>query len=257
MTAVDGPHTRCVALSLAATLALAGFTVSPATGQSYGAPVRYGQPYQDPPAYSGRRALDGTPRRAAPAPYYPPARPSIWQGIYVGGHGGYSIGWATPSGGFDTVDLSGAAIGGHVGYNSQSGNWVLGLEADGTWNDTSGVRTFGGPVRVDAHADWTSSLRARIGYSFGNVLLYATGGAAFGGFDIGVSQVGIASRAGETVFGYVAGGGLEMKLAPDWSARIEALHYGFDDKSFRFATGGVPVDLGITTVRAGLTFHFR
>lgn len=241
-----------------AVIIVAGLGVASADAQQYREPSRYGESYGEP-AYNGkRRALDGTPRRHQPAPaYHAPPRPSIWQGVYVGAHGGYSVGWATPSGGYDTVDLSGGALGGHIGYNSQAGDWVLGLEADGTWNDTSGSRGFAGPTWVDAKADWTSSFRARVGYAFGNVLLYATGGVAFGGFDIGVATPGLSSRVSETAFGYVAGGGIEMKLSDNWSGRLEALHYGFGDQTSNFATGSVPVDLGVTTVRAGLTFHFR
>lgn len=250
---------RPLALSFCAALGAAALLPAtvPATAQSYGAP-RYGEPSNS--GATPRRALDNSYRRPALAPLpahrgYP--RPGIWQGVYAGGHGGYLAGDATPSQGFDSVDFAGGALGLHVGYNWQGGNWVVGLEGDGTWANGRGSRTFAGPTLVDARADWTSSLRLRAGYSFSNVLIYATGGAAFGGFDLGVDTGGISSRIGETVFGYAAGGGAEMKFTPNMSGRIEALYYGFNDKSFNFASGTLPVDLGVTSVRAGLTYHFN
>jgi outer membrane immunogenic protein len=261
MTFRPSAHVRCALFMLSAGALVPVIWSASAVAQRYEAP-RYGQPYQaPPPSYAGtRRALDGTPkRRVSPQPYYAPpsVRPGIWQGMYVGGHGGYSTGSATPSNGFDTVDMTGGALGAHIGFNVQRGDWVFGLEGDGTWNDTSGSRTFTGPTTVNAFADWTSSLRARIGYAYGPILFYATGGAAFADFDLSVDTAGTWSRVNETVFGYVAGAGLEAKLADNWSGRIEALHYGFNEKSFNFTTGGVPVDLGVTTIRAGLTYHFR
>ena len=251
----------CVALTAAALMPPG----SQAQAQQYGAPMRYGEPYA-PPAYapppydkpSGvgrRRAMDDTPRRQfdAEAP-----RPNIWQGLYVGGHVGYVTGSATPSASsWDKVDLSGAGLGLHAGYNAQFGNWVVGLETDGTWSNASGSRVFTDPSSVDAHSNWTSSLRLRAGYAFNNVLVYATGGAALGNFDIGVTTPSVSSVISQTSLGYVVGAGVEMKFARNWSGRLEALHYGFNNKTYDFATGSVPVDLGTTTVRAGLSYHFN
>ena len=247
----------CVALTAAALMPAGG----PALAQQYGAPVRYGEPYAPPtyapPSGAGlRRGMDDTPRREAYRDP-PPVRPGIWQGLYVGGHGAYVTGSATPSGNWDKVDVSGGGLGLHAGYNAQFGNWVVGLEADGTWSNASGSRAFADPATVDARAHWTNSLRLRAGYAFNNVLLYATGGAALGNFEMGVTAPSITSSISQTSLGYVVGGGVEMKFAENWSGRIEALHYGFNGKSFDFATGTVPVDLSVTTVRAGLTYHFH
>ena len=242
----------CAALVAAILLPMA----SPAEAQQYGAPSRYGEPYAPPSGVGQRRAFDDTPRRNSyRAP--PPVRPSIWQGLYVGGHGAYVTGSATPSGGFDSVDFSGGGGGLQVGFNAQHGNWVVGLEGDGTWTNATGSRSFDGPVSVDARANWLSSLRLRAGYAFDNVLVYGTAGAAVGNFDLSVTNTTLASSATNSNFGYVVGGGVEMKFAQNWSGRLEALYYGFNEKSFNFATGTVPVDLGVTTVRAGISYHFN
>ena len=60
-----------------------------------------------------------------------------WNGLYVGLHGGYA--WQDVDGIFDSsgdatvlsaIDLNGAIIGGQLGYNYQSGQFLLGIEGD-------------------------------------------------------------------------------------------------------------------------------
>ena len=235
-------------------LALAPVT-GPAQAQQYGAPVNYGEPYAPPSGLGKRRAFDDTPRRRSHDEHG--EQPGIWQGLYLGGNVGYVIGSATPAGSYDNVDFSGAGYGLHGGYNVQRDHWVVGLEFDGNWSNAQGSRSFTDPATVDARMNWNNSLRLRAGYTFSNVLIYATGGGAFGNFDLSLSTPAVSSSINQTSFGYVVGGGIEMKFARNWSGRVEALHYGFGDKSYGFATGTVPVDLGVTTVRAGLSYHFN
>ena len=228
-----------------------------AQAQQYGAPTHYGEPYAPPSGIGSRRPLDDSPRFKHTPPPRRMAQPGIWQGLYVGGHGGYVGASATPTNGYDTVDFSGGVFGMHAGYNAQMGNLVLGLEGDGTWANASGSRAFGGPTFVQTDMNWTSTLRMRAGYAVDNVLIYGTGGLAFGNFDIGVGTTGISSSISQSSLGYVVGAGLEMKFTRNLSGRVEALYYGFNDKTYDFATGSVPVDLNATTVRAGLTYHFN
>ncbi len=257
-------------LALASSAALAATALWPgamsASAQHYvppyGAPTKYGAPYTAPPpsmagARSDRRALDNSYRAPPPTRGYEPLRPGIWNGLYIGGNAGYAAGSSTPSGTSDSVDMSGGAFGVHAGYNWQVRELVLGLEGDAAWNNVDGTRSFAGPLTVTAHNDWTASLRARAGYSFSNLLVYATGGVAWGGSDITSASAGLSTSASETLFGYVVGGGLEMKFMPNLSGRIEGLHYGFNDDKHRFGSGSLPIDTSVTTVRAGLTFHFN
>lgn len=249
-------HGRCRAAWPITASACALMAACPATAQQYGVPSRHGDPYAPPPAY--RRALDGTTPRSSlkDAPPRQYVRPGIWQGLYLGGHGGFGFGSMAPNGAADSVDLAGAQLGLHAGYNAQIGSSVLGLEFDGTWSDISGTRSFAGPVDVHGHASWLSSLRLRAGYAIDNMLIYATGGVALGGFDATIAAGGIPDTASRTAFGYVVGGGFEMKFNPNWSGRVEALYYGFDSKTFDFSGGGLPIDTGIGTIRAGITYHF-
>jgi opacity protein-like surface antigen len=61
----------------------------------------------------------------------------------------------------------------------------------------------------------------------------------------------------ETLVGYAIGGGVEMKLSSSLSARIEALHYGFGESTLATPAGPLTTDADVTTVRAGLTYHWN
>ncbi len=250
-----GTLSRSLYLAVAALALVTAASVVQA--QQYGAPTRYGEPYAPPSGVGSRRPLDDTPRFKHSPPPPRMAQPGIWQGLYIGGHGGYVTGSATPTNGYDTIDFTGGVFGVHAGYNAQMGSLVLGLEGDGTWSNASGSRAFGGPTFVQTDMNWTSTLRMRAGYAVSNVLFYGTGGLAFGNFDIGVGTTDVASSISKTSLGFVVGGGVEMKFTQNLSGRVEALYYGFNDKTYDFATGSVPVDLNATTVRAGLTYHFN
>ena len=101
--------------------------------------------------------------------------------------------------------------GGQIGYNWQvHPNWVLGLEADiqgSAAEDTFAAYKFANP--------WFGTLRGRAGYAMNNVLVYLTGGLAYGGGRIefaGMSE-------SQTHFGWTFGGGVEVGLTPNWSAK--------------------------------------
>lgn len=254
---------RLAASALASVIATAAEPAGRASAQGCGyAPSR--APYAPPWRADGRserRELDGTLRSPRPAPAPPEAwsapRAPIWQGLHLGGHGGLAIGQLTDRGLDGAVRLQGAAAGLHAGYGMQAGQWVVGVEADGTWSNADGRRTIAGPLAVGARHDWHSTLRLRAGHAFGNVLVYGTAGAALAGLDVAVSDPVGAARTGETLLGWAAGAGVETRLAPGVSARVEALHFGFAGKSLVFPTGRAAIDLDTTVIRAGLTFHFE
>ena len=251
----------CAPASFAALSATAVFATAPsASAQQYVPPYKassqYGAPYSPPPSMAGaRRPLDSS--YSAPQYGSERVRPGIWNGLYLGGNAGYAVGDATPSGSLDTIDISGGSLGVHAGYNWQFRDWVLGLEGDAAWNGVEGSRTFSGPLWVQAQNDWTATLRVRAGYSFSNLLVYATGGLAWSGVDLSSSTGATGGSTRETLLGYVIGGGLEMKVTSNISARLEALHYGFNDDHFTIGGSSLPIDTSMTTLRAGLTFHFN
>src|SRR5262245_26710924 len=73
--------------------------------------------------------------------------PSIWQGLYFGGHAGLGT----------SGDISGAIGGFQVGYNWQVHRFVYGLEADFSLSNIGGGTSvsFGGmTASASASVDW-------------------------------------------------------------------------------------------------------
>jgi outer membrane immunogenic protein len=148
---------------------------------------------------------------AAPAPMYykaPPLTQQGWSGFYVGANGGGAIarnpttdttivpGSAFPVFGADTFTHApiGGVLGGQIGFNWRaSPNWVLGAEADWQWTNQTDSACIslclpaGAPTLLlgainDQSLKWFGTARARAGWVAPNgSLLYATGGAAWGG----------------------------------------------------------------------------
>jgi len=165
-----------------------------------------------------------------------------YAGVNAGGGGTSDSGLLSPSGGFG---------GGQIGYNWQGAlgmghRWVLGIEADiqGSGIDDS---AFG----LHSSLNWVSTLRGRIGYTFGPALVYATGGFAFGE----VENVGIT----ETQTGYAIGGGVEYRFSPVWSIKGE---YQFISLDASDISGAGPLGLtgkdssNVDTFRVGVNYHF-
>lgn len=196
-----------------------------------------------------------------------------WTGLYLGGHLGGA--W----GDLDDTKLKGFAGGLHGGYNLQNGNIVYGIEADVTWSgaDASSSESTGGvgcrrivvanfpclggagstgSERIDL--DWLASLRARLGVTFGTLLIYGTGGVGWANVDLKVTDSVLgSSSSSNTHVGWVAGGGVEMKLTTNISGRIEALHYGLGSETYNILGTSTKLDLDTTVVRGGLTYHFN
>lgn len=202
-----------------------------------------------------RRPLDGTPRRAR-YPAYDHTPPPIWYGAYLGIHGGYSIA-SMEANTFNDLEISGGAFGGHLGYNWEHGRTVFGVEADGTWHDNGGSRDYGGYANLRGMISQAATARLRLGYAFDNSMVYLTGGLALANADVSINHGPFQSRSQEMIYGYALGAGLEVKLSHNMSGRLEAMHYGFAEQTFHLNTGFIGIDTGVTTVRAGLTYHFR
>ena len=109
---------------------------------------------------------------------------------------------------------------------------MFGVEADGDWADESGFGTFTATSLCAAGCltrnTWLSTVRGRAGYALDRVLVYGTGGAAFGNVQASFSNgpVSAATEAGWTV-----GAGVEVALAPNWSAKGEYLFVNLADGS--------------------------
>ena len=113
-------------------------------------------------------------RRPGPAYAAAPFSGYNWNGVYVGVNLGYQWGKVTNWG----TDRAERRDGRRPDRRTtgSSAQWVLGLEADiqgSGANDTFAAYKFSNP--------WFGTVRGRAGYAMNNVLLYVTGGLAYGG----------------------------------------------------------------------------
>jgi outer membrane immunogenic protein len=177
------------------------------------------------------------------APIYkaPPTPVATWTGSYIGISGGGAWGSAVvrsdTTGGDQTprIDVGSGIIGITSGFNIQNGNVVLGYEGDTSATSKKGS-AFEFPPNAafsnEVKERWLSTFRGRLGYAQDNWLLYATAGAALANVENTIiSPAGTISDK-QWHWGWTAGGGVEVKLSPDWSAKVEYLYVGLQDKSY-------------------------
>jgi outer membrane immunogenic protein len=198
--------------------------------------------------------------RPVPAPMVTKAAPYIeqtfnWSGFYIGvnGGGGWGHAWSDLSSGFN---VSGGVVGGTVGYNTQYGNWVFGLEGDIDWSDVGATTAAAGCPGCSVQNNWLSTVRGRVGYSFGRWLPYVTGGLAMG--DVQATAPGFSGQT-NTQVGWTAGLGIEYALSNQWSAKLEYLHVDLGRFNCGANCGAVGVDnVGFhdDLVRGGINFRF-
>ncbi|MBV2185757.1 MAG: porin family protein [Rhizobium sp.] len=185
-----------------------------------------------------------------------------WTGFYIGGHlgGGRSIvDWTFDVG--TTADHEGDGIfgGAQVGYNFQSGAWVLGAEADISASGIEGDTDCPNPVySCSSEAQWLSTVRGRIGYSFDNLLVYGTGGLGIGRFEMRTDDgAGDDGSDSKTDTGWVAGAGIEYAFSPRWSVKAEYMYYDFGSSSYEVYPGqGADIDQRFHTGKIGVNFKF-
>jgi outer membrane immunogenic protein len=179
-----------------------------------------------------------------------------WTGFYFGANGGGGWGHSYWNGNGTGLGLAGGQVGGTFGYNQQLGRVVVGIEADGDFSSFDGSRTTAGcPGNCSTSDSWLSTVRGRIGYSFDRVMPYITGGLAVG--DIRAAAPGFAGGS-STNAGWTLGGGVEVALPGNWSAKAEYLRVdlgGFNCTGCS-ALPSDNVSLQENVFRAGVNYHF-
>ena len=179
------------------------------------------------PLYAADMPLKARPAPAAAAPF-------DWTGFYLGGHFGYGAGTAhlttidpTPVAGQDRI---GSPMGGvQLGYNRAfAAGLLIGLEADLSFYDYLEMSPVLADVPTPAgndirhQIDMLGTVRGRVGWVSGPLMLYGTGGLAFApgrlinGFAAGDSEKKLYWRTG-----WAAGVGAEYGFAPLWTARLD------------------------------------
>lgn len=190
------------------------------------------------------------PQQKAPVMAYPA---SSWTGLYIGGNAGY----AWEMGGSNFADAPRGPFGGlQIGYDKQSGAWVLGVRAD---IEAADIRAGGpmGAFTVSSVTDFASTFDGRLGYLISNdAMLYGVGGAAVAVPRISVTDNATFTSAVSTArVGWNIGGGVEMRMAPgsNWTGFVEAGYVDLGSASVGgLSTGRIDFGYG----RGGLNYHF-
>jgi high affinity Mn2+ porin len=223
---------------------------------------------------------------AAPAPF-------DWTGFYLGGHFGYATGtsnWTATQPGFPASTLTGSLdlfssydafkgtgsyfAGLQAGYNRVlPSHFLIGIEADfSSPNTIAGSQIFSSALSGQgSYSDTVLQLgtaRGRIGYVFDRWLVYGTGGVAWSYDKLERTQLAGMPAGGSAVvgtteaallwrWGWAAGAGVEVPIAPHWSARLEylAIEFGDRQKSFPAAGQAFSSDLSVQMLRLGVNYQ--
>jgi len=171
---------------------------------------------------------------------------SPFAGFYGGGHFGY--GEAYYKGTFSSVpisindlDLNGIAGGGQLGYNHQVTDFfgpgqhlILGIEGDISFTDfkdSNYVFNGGSSLTIKGDVDLLASIRARLGMTFDNAMVFVTGGIAFANADFTTRlEANPVNKSSLDATGGVVGGGFEFMAFQGVSIGAEGLYYFFSEK---------------------------
>jgi outer membrane immunogenic protein len=209
---------------------------------------------------SSGRAADMPLKAPAPAPMI---APFSWSGFYLGGNIGGA--WAHRNVTEDRFGLTfnqssdGVLIGGgQVGYNYQFGNFVIGAEGDFDWagnnNSNRGVGIvvpgIVGPIRVDSHDTWITTIAARFGVASDHWLFYGKAGGGWVGhnnFTISNVTTGVAITGGNnnSNSGFLVGAGIEYAFTNNWTVKAEYDYLGLSSRTF-IVPAGSPFLVGDT-----------
>lgn len=132
-----------------------------------------------------------------------------------------------------------------AGYDAQDGNIVYGFLVDGGRSESrDSVTAFSSTpafYTFTRKLDYSIGARARIGYAARGALFYATGGAAYAKikneFSTSNGVNSFATNGKTSSWGWSAGGGAEVKIAPNLSLGLEYLYTNYVDDKFVVGVG--------------------
>ncbi|MDH6262617.1 outer membrane beta-barrel protein [Bradyrhizobium sp. BR13661] len=179
-----------------------------------------------------------SPALAADLPIYGKAPAVVapaydWSGFYVGvfgggGYGNHNLNNATGPGPAPLANFTanyssqGGLGGGEIGYNWQSGNIVVGVEATAFGADIKGSDNFALGWDDATKLGWGGTLRARGGIAVDRLLLFFTGGWGYGELTHTNTNPGVGVDTFKaTRSGLVAGGGIAYAITENLIGKLE------------------------------------
>lgn len=193
-------------------------------------------------------------------PMYAPV--ASWSGLYLGVNAGYAWGnadWYYPYYGTSTsTDLNGAILGGHIGYNKQIGNWVLGIEASLSGSNADGKASCPNMYyECTSELNWLLLAGPRLGYAFDRTMVYATGGYALASVNTSTIPAINGYSKDQDHSGWSIGGGIEHQITPNLVLGAEYVHVELGTETSTvpsYADREITPDLDI--VRGRLSYKF-
>ncbi|KQZ96492.1 hypothetical protein ASD64_16870 [Mesorhizobium sp. Root157] len=196
------------------------------------------------PAYAADVVMEEPPAPVAPVAELPVAS---WAGPYAGLNIGYGFGGRAEDA-TETIDTDGFLGGAFVGYNYQMDNFVLGAEGDLGYNGMNGDT-----ATTEAKSGFEGSLRARLGYAVSpDILVYGTAGGA--GQSLKISDAAGSDR--NTMFGWTAGVGTDIKLTDNVFGRVEYRYTDYGSEDFNTGAGVRNFDARDNRVTFGVGMKF-
>src|SRR5262249_13529254 len=142
----------------------------------------------------------------------------------------------------DPFNLSGFIGGGQIGCNYQFGQWVIGVEADGSGTNKEGqAQEVPLAPFIPGRSNWVSqtqerwlvTARGKLGWAaWDKSMAYVTGGRSRAKIDTSEFLLGTVLNTGHqesnTRTGWTVGGGIEYALGYGWSVKGEYLYVDFD-----------------------------
>jgi len=226
----------------------------------------------------------------------PPAVQAVnWTGFYIGAFAGATLGTADWGyvGGEVAPHIGGFLGGADVGYDWQTGKWVLGVVGDIAGTNTrggmacnAGGATNGiappfipGPMFLttcNARANWIGDVAARFGYTWDRALLYVKAGGAWTNERFTAVCTNTASNnssvqctnpasalttgfaASTNRAGWLIGYGAQFALTKNWSAKAEANYISFGDTNVIASDGSaLRVGMHVWEEKIGLDYRFN
>lgn len=163
------------------------------------------------------------------------------------------------------LNATGVTGGVQVGYDWQCNSKLAGLVFDWNWGNTrrslSPTVTTAFPTRtINARTRWFSTIRARLGLTVCDALIYVTGGAVVKRertlgqvVTSPVTTLAFNNRFNNTRWGWTVGAGTELMMGCKWSVGGEFLYMNFASKRF---SGVGAVAVGTTSATVPATFRF-